>query len=86
MTYQSLVRFVVGPLPTEYSTGAERISTLWDALKWRLASLPGLDASVTVVGRKGRVHLFRTGADRIRSACNWHHTGGPCGGLGCYKE
>lgn len=50
-----LVRVLVGT-PPAYPTGAGRIRTVWDALRWRLADLPFLDAAV---GDDGRVQLFR---------------------------
>jgi hypothetical protein len=53
-----IVKLVVGTLPS-YKTGAERIVTLKDAIKWRLGSLPGLDA---LVNDDGSVRIFWTGA------------------------
>lgn len=40
-----LIRLLVGR-PRPYPTGQEKISSVWDACLWRLASLPGLDASL----------------------------------------
>ena len=50
-----LIKLIVGrPLP--FPTGQERITRMWDAILWRMASLPGLDATVIL---DGRVHIFR---------------------------
>lgn len=50
-----IIRALVGARPP-YPTGAERIRTLRDAIVWRLAGLPGWDASV---GDDGRVTVWR---------------------------
>jgi len=51
----TLVKLLVGA-PRPWPTGAERISTVWNAVKWRVASLPGLDAAVHA---DGFVRVFR---------------------------
>lgn len=45
-----IVSLLVGT-PPNWPTGAERITTLRDALRWRVAALPWLDAGVSDDGR-----------------------------------
>jgi len=55
-----LIRWLVGK-PKPHPTGQERISTLWDALKWRAADfLPGWDASLSGTEDDEHVMLFWT--------------------------
>lgn len=55
-THAQIIRWVAGEPPTEYPTEYSRINSLWGALLWRLASLPGLDADVRA---DGSVYIWR---------------------------
>ena len=52
---KKLISIIVGSPLSSYPTGQERINKFIDAIKWRLGSLPFLDASVD---DGGRVRLF----------------------------
>lgn len=52
---QALIRIIAGR-PPQWTTAYNRIGTLWGALLWRIASLPGLDADVR---EDGSVRVWR---------------------------